>query len=102
MDDEEGVLIHISEKYIWSAPRCKEEVQRRDKGSSANGYPALTDEATSSLCPRWKSTCSDLIETAALERASGSQGTRVLTLLIPSFDSIHATTWRGNSNGNYD
>nr|VFK41883.1 MAG: hypothetical protein BECKTC1821E_GA0114239_101517 [Candidatus Kentron sp. TC] len=43
---------------------------RRDKGSSANIYPALTDEATSSFWPRWISACSDLIETAALEMAS--------------------------------
>nr|VFK49782.1 MAG: hypothetical protein BECKTC1821D_GA0114238_10835 [Candidatus Kentron sp. TC] len=58
---------NASEEYICSAPRCKEKVQRRDKGSSAN---ILTDEATSSLWPRWKSACSDLIETAALEMAS--------------------------------
>nr|VFK60801.1 MAG: hypothetical protein BECKTC1821F_GA0114240_10505 [Candidatus Kentron sp. TC] len=40
------------------------------QGSSANIYPALTDETTSSLWPRWKSACSDIIKETALEMAS--------------------------------
>ena len=91
-------------KYIWSAPRCKEKVQRRDIGSSANIYPALTEEATSSLWPQWKSACSDLIETEALEIASfflrflGNTGSTFYTI-IQLYPRNYMT---GNSNATYD
>nr|VFK51930.1 MAG: hypothetical protein BECKTC1821D_GA0114238_11471 [Candidatus Kentron sp. TC] len=77
-------------------------VQRRDKGSSANIYPALTDEVTSSLWPRWESASSDLIKTAALEMASlflrflGNTGSTFYTI-IQLYPRNYMT---GNSNGN--
>nr|VFK60167.1 MAG: hypothetical protein BECKTC1821F_GA0114240_10426 [Candidatus Kentron sp. TC] len=51
---------HIEKTYMVRAAMQGKRVQRRDKGSSANIYPALTDEVTSSLWPRWESASSDL------------------------------------------